>query len=46
MSNYFEKLSSEYLSGFRRGYGCQHVLMRLIENWKLALDNKKIIDLR
>ena len=43
MSNCFEKLSSEYLSGFRRGYGCQHVLMRLIENWKLALDNKKII---
>ena len=43
MSNYFEKLFSECLSGFRRGYGCQHVLMRLIENWKLALDNKKII---
>ena len=43
MSSYFEKLFSEYLSGFRRGYGCQHVLMRLIENWKLALDNKKII---
>ena len=34
MSNYFEKLFSEYLSGFRRGYECQHVLMRLIENWK------------
>ena len=43
ISNYFEKLFQEYLSGFRRGYGCQHVLMRLIENWKLALDNKKII---
>ena len=39
MSNYFEK----FLSGFRRGYGCQHVLMRLIERWKSALDNKKII---
>ena len=43
MSNYFEKLFSEYLSGFRRGYGCQHVLMRLIESWKSALDNRKII---
>ena len=39
MSNYFEK----YLSGFRREYGCQHVLMRLIERWKSAIDNKKII---
>ena len=37
MSNYFEKLFSEYLSGFRRGYGCQHVVMRLIESWKSAL---------
>ena len=43
MSKYFEKLFSEYLSGFRRGYGCQHVLIRLNESWKLALDNKKII---
>ena len=43
MSNYFENLFSEYLSGFRRGYDCQHVLMRLIENLKLTLDNKKII---
>ena len=44
MSNYSEKLFSEYLPGFRRGYGCQHVLMRLIKNWKLVLDNKKIIE--
>ena len=43
MSNYFGKLFLEYLSGFRRGYGCQHVLMRSIENWKLVLVNKKII---
>ena len=43
MSNCFEKLFSEYLSGIRRGYCCQHVLMRSTENWKLALDNKKII---
>ena len=30
MSNYCDKLFSKYLSEFRRGYGCQHVLMRLI----------------
>ena len=40
---YFQNLFLEYLSGFRRVYGCQHVLMRITENWKLALDNKKII---
>ena len=43
MSDYFDNIFSEYLSGFRKGYGCHHVLMRMIENWKNALDNKKVI---
>ena len=40
MTDYFD---NTYLSGFRKGYGCHHVLMRMIENWKNALDNKKVI---
>ena len=43
MSDYFDNIFSEYLSGFRKGYGCHHVLMRMIENWKNALDSKKVI---
>ena len=43
MSDYFDNIFSEYLSGFRKGYGCHHVLMSMIENWKNALDNKKVI---
>ena len=43
MSGYFDNIFLEYLSGFRKGYGYHHVLMRTIENWKNALDNRKVI---
>ena len=43
MTDCFDNIFSEYLSWFRKGYGCHHVLMRMIENWKKALDNKKVI---
>ena len=43
MADYFDNIFSEYLSGFRKGYGWHHVLMRIIENWKNSLDNKKVI---
>ena len=43
MSDYFDNIFSEYLSGFRKGYDYHHILMRMIENWKNALDNKKVI---
>ncbi len=35
---YFEPLLSESVSGFRRGHGCEHVLMKLVEDCKQALD--------
>ena len=41
MTDYFDNIFSEYLSGFRKRYGCHHILMRMIRNWKTTLDNKK-----
>jgi hypothetical protein len=29
------------LSAFRPGYGCQSVLLKIVEDWKMALDSKK-----
>lgn len=29
------------LSAFRPGYGCQSVLLKIVEDWKLAFDHKK-----
>ena len=43
MGTYFENIFSPYLLGFRKLYGCQHVLMRMTEKWPTAQDNKKVI---
>ena len=38
VSTYFEDIFSIYISGFRKGYGCQSVLLKMVEDWKYALD--------
>ena len=35
---YFDKMLSPFLSAYRKGYSCQHVIMQLTEYWRLALD--------
>ena len=42
IADYFESIFSPYLSGFRKRYGCQHVLLRMNENWRKLLDHKVI----
>ena len=39
MTNFFHK----FLSGFRKGYGCQDILVRKIEDWRQALDQDETI---
>ena len=43
MGTYFENIFSPYLSALRKRYGCQDVLMRMTEKWRITLDNKKVI---
>ena len=43
MADYFESIFFPYLSGFRKRFGCQHILMRMTENWRKSLDHKKVI---
>ena len=43
MADYCELIFSPYLSGCRKRYGCQHVLMRMTESWRKSLDHKKVI---
>ena len=38
MYDYFMGILSHYLSAFRKMYGCNHVLLKLVEDWKYALD--------
>ena len=32
-----------FLSGFRKKYGCSDILCKLLSDWKLSLDNKKLV---
>ena len=34
---FFEKLLSSFLSAYRKGHNCQHVILRLTEHWRQAL---------
>jgi hypothetical protein len=35
---YMKSLLHDYLSGFRKGYGSQDILVRMTEDWRQALD--------
>ena len=43
LTEYFSQHFNVYLSAFRPGYGCQSTLLRVIEDWKQALDNNKYV---
>ena len=39
LSEYFDDIFNPFLAAFRKGFGCQSTLLRLLEDWKKALDN-------
>ena len=43
ISNFMENLFSPYVSAYRKGFSTQHVLIRLIEEWKKALDDNYVV---
>ena len=43
MVDYINSILSQYLSGFRKGYSCQHLLLRYTEEWRKYLDQNKIV---
>ena len=42
MYEYMENFLSDYLFGYRSGYGPQYCLVAMIEMWKKALDEQKV----
>ena len=40
---YVQPSLHKYLSGFRKGYGCQDILVRMTEDWRNTLDNDQKI---
>ena len=43
MSNYFENIFHEFLSGFRAKHSCESVLLHMTEYIKSCLDDGKIV---
>ena len=43
LCDYFKSIFDVFLSAYRKGYSCQSVLIKFIEDWKDALDNGKIV---
>ena len=43
LTDYVDSFLSKFISAYRKSYSSNHVLIRLIENWKKSLDQKKII---
>ena len=41
LSDYFDDIFNPFLAAFRKGFGCQSTLLRLLEDWRKALDNDK-----
>ena len=43
LSAYFENIFDKYLCAFRKGKGCQTVLLRLLEDWRAAFDKNEYV---
>ena len=41
LSDQFSDIFNTYLAAFRKGFGCQTTLLRLLEDWKRELDNHR-----
>ena len=42
MMPFFDKIQSKFISAYRSRYSSQHVLLRLIEEWRKCLDENKV----
>ena len=43
LTSHIKKILSNFITAYWKTYSSSHVLIRLIENWKKHLDNKKIV---
>ena len=43
MLEYTNSILSKFISAYRKGSSCHHVLLSLIEEWRNHLDNNEIV---
>ena len=44
LSDHFGNIFNTYLGAFRKCFGCQTTLQRLLEDWKKELDNNRYVE--
>ena len=44
LTDYIDSFLSKFISAYRKSYSSDHVLIRLTENWKKSLDQKKFVE--
>ena len=44
LSDHFETIFNTHLAAFRKSFGCQTTLLRLLEDWKRDLDNHRYVE--
>ena len=42
INTYFQGKLSPLLGGYKKGFSCQHSLLKLLEKWRLCLDKNRI----
>ena len=45
ISDGFDGRMYEYSSAYRKAFGCETTLINLVEEWKLARDNKLVVSI-
>ena len=43
LSEHLDQSFNPFLAAFRKGFGCQSTLLRLLEDWRKALDNHECV---
>ena len=43
MQSRIDVILSDRMSAFRAGFSCQHVLLAMVERWREAIENKKLV---
>ena len=43
LSEHCDKVFNPFLAAFRKGFGCHTTLLRLLKDWRSALDNNEYV---
>jgi hypothetical protein len=42
-NGFIENKKSDNMTAYRKGHSCETTILKLVENWKIDIDNKKLV---